>query len=115
MDEFYNKTHKFPKGLRQRLADLDSNGRVCCPICWSTMRVAIHHYSKDATPENYRYRTDEKGNIRFDDLSNFILLCGSCHAKIEACLGHYWQYRNQIPIIKLMNEIIEKRNVLNIP
>lgn len=100
--------HKFPRGLKKKLAEFYGNyysGNCGCTLCWSYNNVAIHHYSsRDYTHFGYRH---DNGKIDWDDLSNFVLLCASCHGKLHSMRN--WNYAGkEPPLLKCLHEVMEK-------
>lgn len=82
--------HKWPRGLRKKLTDLDG-GTVRCWWCWRQCPgLHIAHISrkhlfindKEQYFANHAYAHDNKYNPRF-----LVLLCPSCHAKHDKALS----------------------------
>jgi hypothetical protein len=73
--------HKWPRGLRQKLINLDG-GTARCFFCWSQQPgLAIAHVSllNDlAADEFYAYDLDKVHNPIW-----LVLLCPSCHGKLD--------------------------------
>jgi len=102
--------HKWPKGLKKKLAefyDVFNNGNIQCCLCYSTNNVAIHHYRKHR--HNYCSHFRENGEIDWDDLSKYILLCSSCHGKI-----HHAVYREiegkKVPFMEMLYQYMEEKH-----
>ncbi len=74
-NEYYKETHTWPRGLKAKLIRLDGNR---CFVCHSTQKpFHIHHYL-ERTKEGF-HRTGKEYNPAY-----LILVCPSCHGKIES-------------------------------
>jgi len=51
------------------------------------------------------------GLIDWSDLSKFVLLCGSCHSKVERMRDFYGKYRP--PMLKLLDDIVKEAKERN--
>jgi len=104
--------HKYPKGFKQKLAVHYGFKKPRCVLCWSKTKVAIHHHldmiNRDKPiEERYSYYHQLKNNIDWNDLSKFVLLCGSCHSKIHSTMNFSGSINGKRPpILYLLNKII---------
>jgi len=105
--------HNYPKGFKQKLAEYYGFNSPQCVICWSKTKVAIHHHmdtinSEKSIEQKYSYVYQLKNNIVWDDLSKFVLLCGSCHSKIHSTINFSGSINGKkAPILYLLNELID--------
>ena len=104
--------HKYPKGYKQKLAEYYGFIKPMCVLCWSQTRVSIHHHvdiiNRGDFEKSNAYFYQLKNNIDWDDLSKFVLLCGSCHPKIHSTIGFSGLIDDKRPpILYLLNKIVE--------
>lgn len=112
--------HKYPRGFKQKLTEYYGFNKPMCVLCWSQTKVAIHHHldmiNTDIPIEDrYSYYYQLKNNIDWNDLSKFVLLCGSCHSKIHSTMNFSGYINNKRPpILYLLNKIIDDYKVKNL-
>ena len=79
-EKIFQDCHKWPRGLRQKLIDLDG-GKARCFFCWSQqpgLHIAhIHFYDEDG---NYHYAYELP---TMHSVKQLVLLCASCHGKVD--------------------------------
>ena len=118
--------YKFPKGLKKKLAEHYGLKRPLCVLCWSSRLVAIDHYrtrdgatleDRNAYAWQERKIIESKGTVHeldWSDLSKFVLLCVSCHGKVERMRD--WHNgatkENRPPMLNLLDEIVQKAKEL---
>ena len=97
--------HKWPRGLRQKLIDLDG-GTARCFFCWSQqpgLNIAHIDFHDEEGEFHYAYELDTMHSI-----NHLVLLCKSCHGKIDKA------YSSQSPLKKaFMIAFKERLGVLN--
>jgi len=128
MTILFKELHKWPRGFKTKLAEHYGFKVPRCVLCYSTVRVSIDHYrdmysEKEEERNPYYYQTKEmyegkapknyqelKELINWDDLSKFVLLCGSCHSKIERMRDFYFTKNpnDRPPMLKLLDEVVKE-------
>lgn len=72
--------HKWPRGLRQKLINLDS-GKARCFFYWSqqpSLHIAHIDYYDDNGGFHHAYELDTMHSVK-----HLVLLCDSCHGKVD--------------------------------
>ena len=72
--------HKWPRGLRQRLIDLDG-GKARCFFCWSQqpgLHIAHIDFYDEQGVFHYAYEL-----TTMHSTEHLLLLCDSCHGKVD--------------------------------
>jgi hypothetical protein len=72
--------HKWPRGLRQKLINLDG-GKARCFFCWSqqpSLHIAHIDFYDEKGVFHYAYELDTMHSVK-----HLVLLCDSCHGKID--------------------------------
>jgi len=104
-DSYPNYNHKWPRGLRQKLIDMDG-GKARCWWCWCQqpgLHLAHISFDEGGSLEGWAYL---KKNVY--DPKHLILLCPSCHAK------HDKAYSGDSPLSKAFKQaFMERLRVLN--
>ena len=75
--------HKWPRGLKKKLVELDGDQ---CFFCWSHQRPfhIAHIDDWDANGSHgYPYNEENRYDPRF-----ILLLCNSCHSKMDSTWSH---------------------------
>jgi hypothetical protein len=114
--------YKFPKGLKKKLAEHYGFKHPLCVLCWSSRLVAIDHYrtrdgatleDRNAYEWQMKKMIESKGTIHvldWSDISKFVLLCASCHSKVERMRDwHNGKTReDRPPMLNLLDDIVQK-------
>jgi hypothetical protein len=114
MTDLIEQMHKWPHGFKKKLAEHYGFKVLRCALCWSNVRVSIHHYSPHGTGVlTHHLKGDgEIEKYTFDwDVNKFVPLCGSCHGKYEAIKSFYIDKRKlEIPFYALLHNVVENAN-----
>ncbi len=110
--------YRYPIGFKKKLAEHYNLNGIRCVLCWSTISVATDHYRDlDNRTDNdpYLYQLDafiDTGKVKWSDLSKFVLLCASCHGKVERMRECWWgkTRATRPPMLNLLDDIVKEKN-----
>jgi hypothetical protein len=117
MTQLIEEMHKWPHGFKKKLAEHYGFKVLRCALCWSNVRVAIHHYAPHNVGVLTHHVDGDFGNFKIDwNVKKFVPLCASCHGKFEAIQSMYMRnVREKIPFYKLLHHVVEEANTKDSP